>query len=310
MHTGTVTTRSSSADAVERLLAPGVGRLELRADPFTYEAEISQDERFSLARIRLGGDISCLAEVRTIAVASAAGAVSWQSGEWSGDLADAPALIEPERLWTATMADVDLRVASIDAAALESVARAMYGDDRLTVAFDHPMPLSREHARKVTGSLALATAMLTPDLLRADLLRASVFHFLSVSILEAFPLLGDRVTRSMNSATLLTGFRRAQAFIDDHASLPITVDDIANAAGLTTAQLDHAFLAHSRSGGSAVAALRAARLSAAHRDLIEGDPTLGDTVGAIALRWGFTPAGFARIHRSEYGSSPRWVLDR
>ncbi len=310
MRTGRAPTRSGSASVVERISAQDLGRLELRADPVTYAAEIVQDERFSLARIRGGGDISCVAGARTVTVASAVGRVRWESGGWTGDLADAPALLEPGRPWTATMGDVDLQIVSIDTAALETLARGIYGDDRLTVAVEHLLPISPERAAEVSDMLSLTMTMLAPGLLRADVMRASVFRLLGVSILEAFPLLDDRARRSLDSAALLAGFRRAHAFIADHASLPITVADIATGAGLTSAQLDHAFRAHSRTGESSVAALRSARLSEAHRDLVDGDPTRGDTAAAIAVRWGFDPASFARLHRRAYGSTPRWVLDR
>ena len=47
----------------------------------------------------------------------------------------------------------------------------------------------------------------------------------------------------------------------------------------------------------------------AHHDLHVGDPSRGDTVAAIAARWGFAHAGrFAIQYRDQYGRSPSTTL--
>jgi transcriptional regulator GlxA family with amidase domain len=57
--------------------------------------------------------------------------------------------------------------------------------------------------------------------------------------------------------------------------------------------------------------LRRARLAGAHADLLAADPTTGDTVAAIAARWGFAqPGRFARHYRSVYGVLPSTTLGR
>lgn len=121
--------------------------------------------------------------------------------------------------------------------------------------------------------------------------------------LELFPLHGDCEERARTAQALLTGYGRACTFIDDHASLPITIDDIAEAAGLSAGQRDAAIRAHSPLSGTRQA-LNRARLDAAHHDLVGGDPTHGDTVRCIALRWGFLPGTFTRAYRRAYGINP------
>ncbi|WP_372460725.1 helix-turn-helix domain-containing protein [Actinomycetospora endophytica] len=50
-------------------------------------------------------------------------------------------------------------------------------------------------------------------------------------------------------------------------------------------------------------------MEGAHRDLEAADPTRGDTVGAIAARWGFAhPGRFAIDYRRSYGRSPGETL--
>ena len=55
--------------------------------------------------------------------------------------------------------------------------------------------------------------------------------------------------------------------------------------------------------------LRRVRLEGAHRDLVTGDPTTGDTVAAIAARWGFAKAGrFSTVYAAAYGQPPSQTL--
>ncbi|WP_239080152.1 helix-turn-helix transcriptional regulator [Paractinoplanes brasiliensis] len=58
-----------------------------------------------------------------------------------------------------------------------------------------------------------------------------------------------------------------------------------------------------------MAYLRRCRLDRAHRELLSADPTDGDTVGAIARRWGYLSSShFAADYRAAYGRSPRQTL--
>ncbi|PWW25268.1 prepilin-type processing-associated H-X9-DG protein [Geodermatophilus normandii] len=101
--------------------------------------------------------------------------------------------------------------------------------------------------------------------------------------------------------------RRAVAFVDGHASLPITVTDIARAAGVGPRALQLAFARHL--GLSPTAYLRRVRLECAHRELQAADPTTGDTVAAIARRWGFArPDRFTVAYRATYGVLPSHTL--
>lgn len=50
-------------------------------------------------------------------------------------------------------------------------------------------------------------------------------------------------------------------------------------------------------------------MESAHRDLRAADPASGDTVAAIAARWGFLHAGrFSIGYRETYGCSPSDTL--
>ncbi|MFJ1767916.1 helix-turn-helix transcriptional regulator [Amycolatopsis sp. NPDC088138] len=101
--------------------------------------------------------------------------------------------------------------------------------------------------------------------------------------------------------------RRAIAFIETHAQSPITITDIADAARIGTRALNYAFRRHRATTPTAY--LRRVRLDHAHRDLRDADPAVGDTVAAIAARWGFPhTARFAAVYRETYGVTPNTTL--
>lgn len=103
--------------------------------------------------------------------------------------------------------------------------------------------------------------------------------------------------------------RRALAYVDAHASLPITVPDVAEAAGVSPAALRSAFRRHLDTTPSAY--LKRVRLVAAHRDLVAADPTGGATVAAVAARWGFgSRSRFADSYRRQFGCAPGETLRR
>ena len=101
--------------------------------------------------------------------------------------------------------------------------------------------------------------------------------------------------------------RRATAFIEAHAEGDIGLADIAAAARVGRRALQAAFRRHL--GTTPLAYLRRVRMERAHHDLVDGDPTRGDTVGAVAARWRFRNAGrFAVAYRHHFGRNPNVVL--
>jgi AraC-like DNA-binding protein len=101
--------------------------------------------------------------------------------------------------------------------------------------------------------------------------------------------------------------RRAVGYIDAHAGEPITLPDIAAAAGTTGRAVRAAFTRHL--GVPPTEHLRRVRLERAHRDLESADPASGVTVSEVAARWGFgNPDRFDGDYRSRFGVSPRRTL--
>ncbi|MCH1867003.1 helix-turn-helix domain-containing protein [Nocardioides sp. CFH 31398] len=110
-------------------------------------------------------------------------------------------------------------------------------------------------------------------------------------------------TAAQEPATL----RRAVEHIEAHAGEALTLGEIARTARASPRAVQYAFRRYR--GTTPTGYLRRVRLEGAHRDLVRGDPTTGDTVAAIAARWGFAKAGrFSALYAAAYGRPPSHTL--
>lgn len=196
-----------------------------------------------------------------------------------------------------------VRAFIFDAPALQRTARQLTGDDALVVRVRDAAPVSpvRAHAwertfRYVMDTLAGVAGDRSDAILQAELARHA-----AVTALTAFPTtVADALDRSDQGRAAPRAVRRAIAYIEAHAAEPMTVDDAATAASMSTRGLQYAF--RRELGVTPTEYLRTVRLAAAHDDLTAG---AGSTVGEIARRWGFSNAArFARYYREAYGRSP------
>ena len=135
-----------------------------------------------------------------------------------------------------------------------------------------------------------------------------VVHALATAAVAVFPNTTMTVAYVPGAGRVAPAVvRRATACIDAHAAEPITLDDIAAAARVGVRGLQAAFARHGDIGPMGY--LRRVRMERAHRDLQHGDPARGDTVAAIASRWGFAaPGRFAVEYRKRYGRPPSRTL--
>lgn len=118
---------------------------------------------------------------------------------------------------------------------------------------------------------------------------------------------GADPSRAGTAATAPT-VRRAADLLEQRASEPVTVSDLAAQVGASVRTLQSGF--RRDLGTTPMEYLRRVRLDRAHADLLEGDPTLV-TVGEIARRWGFEHLGrFATQHRDRFGVTPSQTLRR
>lgn len=303
--------QADEAEESLRRISPNA-RLAREADP-RYRLNIDGDERFSLARLQLqGGLVGENEPDDTISVPYAlSGIVRWRVGDEIGAAnlpwlqgVDRPTQVEVP----GAMKEV---VAYLRKEPLLRLGRALYGDDDFRLEFDGSTPISDERAAFLAATLQYADQLAGAWAFEEPLIRSTLYRNIAIGVFETFRLRGDPPARAISAEGRLRRYRVATQFIDDHASLPITPEDAASAAGVGTRELDEIFRGYSPLGVSVGQQLRATRLAAAHADLVRGDPSAGDTVRAIAQRWGFaSPSEFARLYRQVYDRNPRWVLDR
>lgn len=185
----------------------------------------------------------------------------------------------------------------------QDVARQMSGDDRLVLGVTEAAPRSRAHAaywerayQYVFASFAPLPEVEADPLIVAELRR----HALHTTLMSFPTTFLASIERTAQARPAPSTVRRAMAFMDAHAHEPITVDDVAAAARISTRGLQAAF--HRATGTTPSDYLRAVRLSGAHEELISGAP---GTVAEIARRWGFNhPSRFAAYYRARYGRAP------
>ncbi len=281
-----------------------------RDDPaFAYRQDVDGDAELSLGRFHFGGRgrVNLVLEDTLTVVRRRTGTHRW---EVDGRRGTGLMVIQPHEDYRAELEFLEVDSLNLHLPALQDTARAVHGDQGLEVAFDHPRPASPAHAKYWADTFDFAHGILTdPAIATVPLVRVDLLRRMSVATLETFRLSGDPRTRRISVAARQSAHRQAVEFMHASLSLPITVEDVARHAEVSTVELTRAFRSHA--GTTPGAYLRELRLVAAHDDLVRGDPARGDTVRGIALRWGMThPGDFARRHRQAYGENPATTLRR
>ncbi|MFD1561537.1 AraC family transcriptional regulator [Paraburkholderia silviterrae] len=110
-----------------------------------------------------------------------------------------------------------------------------------------------------------------------------------------------------STAVLPRTLRRAEAYIAEHACEPLTLTDIADAAGIPVRTLLHGFKRLRNT--SPMQLVRTARIERSREMLMKAD--VDARVGDIALACGFANLGrFASAYRETYGETPSETLRR
>jgi AraC-like DNA-binding protein len=171
-------------------------------------------------------------------------------------------------------------------------------------------PLMARHWQSVVRHVA-REVLPNPEAMASPLIVGQTQRLLAASVLTTFP--NTALNALTDSTTVPVGvvepaaLRRAVAFIDAHAGEDIGIAEITQAARLGPRGLQQAFRRYRDT--TPMGYLRRVRLDHAHRELLAGDPTQGDTVSAIAARWGFPhPGRFSKAYHTAYGRLPSHTL--
>ncbi|MFY9930239.1 MAG: helix-turn-helix domain-containing protein [Streptosporangiaceae bacterium] len=170
-----------------------------------------------------------------------------------------------------------------------------------------PASPARRDQWNVTAAFA-GDLLANPEAAQSSHVITSAARLLAATVLAVFPntALSGPAAADRHSAGP-AALRRAISFIDDHAQADITAADIAAAGHVTTRAIQFAFRRHLDTTPTAY--LRQVRLTRAHADLMAADPGDGQTVTAVAARWGFPSASrFTACYREVYGVPPSHTL--
>ncbi|GAA4825738.1 AraC family transcriptional regulator [Tomitella cavernea] len=194
--------------------------------------------------------------------------------------------------------------------AIEDMAHTRSDLDPGALRFEQSTPASTAlgaYWARVSGFVV--RELLADDTALADpLVAAQVRRFVADAMLTVFP---NTTTaehyQPSPGAVAPAALRRAVAYLEEHAGRPVTLDEIAAAAGTRPRAVQYAFRRHYDT--TPIGFLRRLRLERAHRDLQAADPARGDTITAIAHRWGYAnPASFAAAYHRAYGMPPSRTL--
>lgn len=280
-----------------------------RVDPkrFRFEWSSADAGSVTLVRYTLAAEVQSIAQPENQLLVCRVDSADVELGSGREPLDPSqPWLTDGARVQARWREQAEVRAFVIDRAAAQARVRQITGDDRLTLRANGLSPHSPAAARRWENTFRYLEASLLDaddeEILVAELER----HALAVT-LAVFPsTIEDSLSRPTQRGAAPSSVRRALAFIDENAHRPITVDDVAAAAYISTRGLQYAFR---RALDSTPAEhLRRARLAGAHRDLRRSD---GSSVAAIARRWGFShPSRFAAAYRAEYGVNPSATANR
>jgi AraC-like DNA-binding protein len=205
---------------------------------------------------------------------------------------------------------VSVRTLQVSRAQVAAAAEQAAGIAAAGLRFESPRPVSAAAARRWSAFLELATGPLLTEESRLahPLLAAELARTAAVTALHTFP--NTALTASYEPGPGWTGagpVRRAAAFIQAHAAEPVTMEQVATAAGVSTRGLEYAF--RRRFDTTPAGYLRRVRLERAHGELRDADLGADVTVATVARRWGWaSPSQFTKAYKQHYGKPPGRTL--
>jgi AraC-like DNA-binding protein len=208
------------------------------------------------------------------------------------------------------MHDLGLAMVQVPWAAAGRLAEELTGLPAADLRFESMTPVSAARqdtwnrtARYICGELVSSGATEVSPLVAGEMMRLA-----AAALLETFPNTTMTVAYTPGPEWVPpAALHRAATFIDAHAGQPVTLAQIAAAAGVTGRALRHAFRRHY--GTSPAGYLRQARLECAHQELAAAEPAGGVTVAAVARKWGWaSPSQFAAAYQRRYSQPPSRTL--
>ncbi|MGC4863973.1 AraC family transcriptional regulator [Micromonospora sp. DT53] len=283
------------------------------ADQFTYREDGVDVGSILATRVQCSVDVEIRLEplADLLIVAMVSGRAEVRDGRDEVRTSPGQVLLQqPGRPLVNTGHSFDLYSISLNLAMVIEAATERTGIDPGDFRFGAMTPVSDEMGQFWYHTAAHLYRLFTgpAEPLQSPLVIRAATDLAATAALAAFPNSAMTMSYRLDASPLPTGpVRRAVSFIETHAGEAVTATQIADAARVTPRTLGTAFRRHL--GTTPMAYLRRTRLDRSHQDLLDADPTTGDTVAAIAHRWGYVhPGRFAADYRAVYGRSPTDTL--
>lgn len=174
--------------------------------------------------------------------------------------------------------------------------------------------LAEISAEQDNGSLATMCGLVwssleaNPDEGAGSRSNEMLLRAIMVRLLESVPHKYSHRMNRERSPAMPRHVKIAIEFMVAHVLLPLTIDEIATAAGVSARSLQLAF--QEFKGTTPLGYLRRLRLENARQDLMVAADE-NESVGAIAKRWGFSNvARFSTLYKNVFGETPRQTAER
>jgi AraC-like DNA-binding protein len=213
-----------------------------------------------------------------------------------------------DRPYTGRINRAHYRVTLLSTDLLDQVATPARGADSIRLLDHRPVDATAVKRLRHAVDHVEQHVLGDPAVMDSPLIVATASRYLAACVLATFPNTGlSEVTAADRNGAGSIVVRRAVEYIETYAGMNISPADVAAAAHITVRGLQYAFRKHLDT--TPMAYVRRVRLDRAHRELLAGDPAKGDTVTAIATRWGFLHQGrFVATYRRVYGRTPGQTL--
>jgi AraC-like DNA-binding protein len=218
-----------------------------------------------------------------------------------------PTLAPTGRASVFDYADHDQRIVHLSRRLVHEVADELFHTGAVT-------SLDLDHLR-VLDPIAVAAWQNDLTLLTRELRSGGVdtllWHTLSRATAASFLRMYPPAVADLPPAVLLprrARLRAAVEYLHEHVAEPISVSDVASAAGLSVRATQETFQRHL--GRTPMGYLQRVRLERVREELLRADPSV-TSVQSVARRWGFSHLGrFSAAYRTAFGEYPRVTLAR
>ena len=287
----------------------GSARVATRAGTLFWEQVSLVDDGITISNIRSRGDgvrLSIPGASELLVVLVESGEATLTTGDMklrlgTQDIGLIPISAHAELRWSSAR----LQLFAIPAAPLAHLLGVPKTEIRLRAPRIDPCSSELAEYFRRAAQLLTSDAFGTPGVYARDLIRANTIDLLTAVIVETFELTNQSEDASDRDGTII---RRAIAEMRAHLTEPITVPEIADAAGVSVRGLQMAFVR--QLDVAPLLHLRQLRLEAARSALVD-EAMVGTTIADIARRFGYANSGrFSTHYRNEYGEAPSATLHR